>query len=290
MNPLPVVPFRWDVTRREQLGNLILESSRLQISPGFIEDLRKCCSRVISFSRNSDLFFVGRSPESLFDYLSGIFYETEWMVRLNLLHFSMRGWKEKDIRYQYPGALTGLRLYFIGMGLDPKNLALREKPVAFIDLVASGETLGNIMKLLYNWSKEIKLDWNSVKRKIRIVGITRQMKTSPNTWRWQQHIDWSSLLESDSIKNVSINWRLWDYLGNRQWKVTDSYSPQKWGKEEVMLPSRNFETIQALKRALNLFEIGRMQEEKLKLVEELTQEKAMQSSWFRQLILKLQNL
>jgi hypothetical protein len=57
-----------------------------------------------------------------------------------------------------------------------------------------------------------------------------------------------------------------------------------------MLPSRNFETIQALKRALNLFEIGRMQEEKLKLVEELTQEKAMQSSWFRQLILKLQNL
>ncbi|NLC24613.1 MAG: hypothetical protein GX776_09170 [Oxalobacter sp.] len=38
-----------------------------------------CCARIIAFAGNSDLVFVGRSPESFFDLLSGMLFDTTWL-------------------------------------------------------------------------------------------------------------------------------------------------------------------------------------------------------------------
>jgi NAD(P)-dependent dehydrogenase (short-subunit alcohol dehydrogenase family) len=42
----------------------------------FAATLRKCGARILAFAGDADLFFVGRSPGGLFDYLSGILLET----------------------------------------------------------------------------------------------------------------------------------------------------------------------------------------------------------------------
>src|SRR3954452_19311282 len=68
----PVVPFRWDVTRRERLGRLI-DGPAADSYAEFVPDLRACCARVVQAAARmagragqADLLLVGRSPESLF--------------------------------------------------------------------------------------------------------------------------------------------------------------------------------------------------------------------------------
>jgi hypothetical protein len=83
-------PFRWNITRRSQLGGLV-EGSPPPTYAGFIDDLQQCGARVIALCDNGDLFFVGRSPESLFDHLSGLLFDSSWARRLWLVQFSAEG-------------------------------------------------------------------------------------------------------------------------------------------------------------------------------------------------------
>jgi hypothetical protein len=64
------VPFRWDLSRREQLGRLV-EGEAGPSYEGFLDDLRRASVRVTALGGDHRFVFAGRSPESLFDYLSG---------------------------------------------------------------------------------------------------------------------------------------------------------------------------------------------------------------------------
>ncbi len=171
-------PFRWNLTHRSHLGNL-LEGERAVSYDTFLDHLLPCCSKVIAFADDSDIIFVGRSPESIFDYLSGLLFDSSWFDRLELLHFSMRFKEESEIRKEHPEAVEAMRSYLQQLGLHPEGLATRCRPVAFVDLVATGDTFGRLTTFLYNWAKDVNYDWNAVKRRIRIVGITERTKTSP---------------------------------------------------------------------------------------------------------------
>ena len=90
-------PFRWDIKRREQLGSLVDVPVEYPF-PGLIPGLRHACARILALSEDSDLVFVGRSPESFFDYLSGMLLGTSWAGRLCLLNVSMRHRSLAEIR------------------------------------------------------------------------------------------------------------------------------------------------------------------------------------------------
>ena len=162
-----IYPFRWDVTKRSQLCTLVstpevdketwlqwpdLTSNSYRLSPAhghtykwFLTELRRCSARIVAFCDNSDLFFVGRSPDSIFDYLSGLLFDSSWANRLTLLHFSTGGldWQEA---FEYnPSAITDMREYLTHLSLDPVGLARRERPVAFVDIVAKGRTFGKLV-------------------------------------------------------------------------------------------------------------------------------------------------
>ena len=276
-------PFRWDITRRARLGNLV-EGEKAPAYGAFLDELLPCCSRILAFAGDSDPIFVGRSPESIFDHLSGLLFDTSWFERLELLHFSMRYYEEPQIRREHPGAIEAMRSYLQQLGLDPEALATRGRPVAFVDLVASGETFGLLVAFLHNWAREIRCDWSAVRRRVRLIGITQRTHTSPNTWRWQQHAPWIGLLESGSVKNVSIPWSLWDYLGNRQEKVSRSYTPPLWGDPALASPSYDERQVKALRLAFDLFELGRTRERREDLLALLVKEPAMKSDWFRMLV------
>lgn len=283
------IPFRWNLTHRNHLGNLLKGERARTHYANFADDLLQCCSRILTFSDDSNLVFVGRSPESIFDYLSGLLFDSSWFERIELLHFSMRFQEENKIREEYPRAIEAMREYLQHLGLHPERIATKERSTAFVDLVLSGDTFGRLITFLFNWSNEIKFDWKAVKRRIRIVGITTQRKTSPNTWRWQQHSDWISILGTKAVKNVSIPYHLWDYLGNYQQKVSLSYPPSRWGDSELSAPSYSTDQLMALRLAFDLFELGRTAEKREEFTSLLIKESSMRHDWFRKLVLELRS-
>ncbi|HJQ24546.1 MAG TPA: hypothetical protein VKA60_11570 [Blastocatellia bacterium] len=276
-------PFRWNITNQIYLGSLV-QGEKANAYKGFSEQILHCCSRVLAFAGDSDLTFVGRSPESIFDHLSGLLFDTSWFDRLELLQFSMRFFDEGEIREKHPNAIDAMRAYLDQLRLSPQALAERPRPVAFIDLVASGDTFSRLIMLLYKWARGIQLDWGAVSRKIRLVGITERTKTSPKTWRWQQHADWVSLLQRGAIKNVSIPADLWRYLGNYQLKVTRSYTPARWGSPDATKPEYSEEQLKALRLAYELFEQGKTRERREELASVMVEEPAMKHRWYRALV------
>lgn len=279
----PIRPFRWDLAARAQLGNL-LDGPVLETFPGFEEQLLVACARVLALCDNSSLYFVGRSPESIFDHLSGLLCDTSWEERLAPLHFSMRN--DLYVR-EHPGAMRQLRSYLAELRLSPEAIAGREHTVAFVDLVNTGDTLGNLVGVLRAWSEDSRYDWNAVARRLRIVGITWQEETSPKTQRWWQQAEWPCVLRPSAIRNVSISPRLWDYLGNMQRKVEPSFPPDRWRDERIALPDRSGARLEALRLAAHLYEAGRQRETRFQFARELSRQPAMSHAWFRDLIREL---
>ena len=104
------------------------------------EPLLPCASRVLAFAGNADIVFVGRSPESLFDLISGVLFETSWLERLKLLHFSMRWTELAKVGAEHPQSIPALRQYLTVLGLEPARISRHPRPVALIDWVQTGGT------------------------------------------------------------------------------------------------------------------------------------------------------
>lgn len=274
-------PFRWDVRRRNELGSLPAAEPPPAYR-GFEDDLLECSARVLAFAGDSDLVFVGRSPESLFDLLSGLLLDTSWSDRLSLLNVSLRSTSTLD-----EGTRRLVEPYFEALGLDPRRLERRPRPVAFVDVVGSGRTFERLLKLLYEWGEHEGVDRRAVARKIRVVGLTWREPTSPKTWRWQQHVRWPRELRPNSIKNVSIPGDLFAYLASDQPKASDSFHPGRWGDTSVTQPLRDEEARSALALALHLFDHGRDGETRSRFARELARQPAVTEAWFRSLLLEV---
>ena len=281
-------PFRWNLTNRTHLGSLV-RGEKAEAYDDFLSQLLSCCSRVLAFADDSDLVFVGRSPESIFDHLSGLLLDTSWFDRLGLLQFSMRWQNEAEINRRYPNAIIAMRDYLRHLQLDPPALITRARPVSFIDLVASGDTFSRLISVLHNWSKESSIEWNAVRRKLRLIGITERTKTSPKTWRWHQHAEWTTVLQRGSIKNVSIPKDLWGYLGDYQFKVTRSFTPSRWARPDSARPTYTDQQLKALRLAYDLFEYGMTTERREELATYMTKEPSMKLRWFRGLVQEIRS-
>ena len=86
---MDALPFRWSLENRTSLGSLI-DGPFSPLDPVFLHELTRCCARIVVFSEDAELCFVGRSPEHCFDYLSGLLFDSTLADRLHLLHFSLR--------------------------------------------------------------------------------------------------------------------------------------------------------------------------------------------------------
>ena len=278
-------PFRWNVARREQLGALV-HGDPAESYHQFRDDLRRCSARVLAAAGDSRLVFVGRSPESLFDYLSGALADSSWADRPVLLNVSLR-WSPEE---PSAAARSAIREQFDHLALDPARIATAARRVALIDLVDSGTTLGALVELLTVWADEARVDVSAVRRRLRVVGITQRTENSPKTWRWQQQSTWAAAFRSSALQGVSVPARLWDYLGNQQKKVARSNPHWRWADSEMRRPPRAPERAAALRLAVALYESGRTREEREALARELAaQRTAMRHRWLRKLVTELRS-
>ena len=281
------LPFRWNLARQEQLGKLIEPLKDKKLSFPFINDVVQCCAKIVGYSGNSRLVFVGRSPEYFFDYLSGLLSGTSWEERISLLHFSMRFQEESKIRKEYPEAIPAMREYLTSLNLHPHGIATGDHPVTFVDAVDTGDTFSRLIHLLHNWCKEIGYDWLAVNRRIKLVGITERTHNSPNTWRWQQQVDWIDLLRQNSVKNISVDLYFSRILTVWGRKMTKSYHPARWGDEELAHPDHQEKRIEALCWAYTLFQQAKTRESRLEFIKQLTELPAIKESWLRKLTQEL---
>jgi hypothetical protein len=203
---------------------------------------------------------------------------------LVLLPLSARGLDTEYIRERYPpSALEGLRAALDAAGLSPAKIAVSPHPYALVDVVCRGSTMRSVMDFLSSWAKESYPDRAAVIRKLRIVGLTVRQKTSPNTWRWQQDAPWLAEYPADFVKNVSLTWDFWDLLGNSHIKASPSFSPRRWGRDDLSTPSRDRTHKNGLYVAWRLLELGRSAAHRRAFAQAMARERGMRFSWYRSL-------
>lgn len=275
--------FRWNVTRREQLGRLV-EGEPAESYPEFIGDLRRCCARVIAMAGDARLVFIGRSPESLYDYLTGALADTSWSDRLAILNVSLwRFGRDEDTRPTAAGC-AALREQLEALGLTPASIVASPHPIALVDLVSSGETLGTVVEILLGEAASTSADVRAVRRRLRVVGITERQTPSPKTWRWRTHTHWAVTFRPSAVKGVAVPCTLWDYLGNSQKKVARTNPPSRWGDPEMQRPPREPDHVAALRLAVGVYNAGRTRGEREALAALIAAEPSMRHSWCRALV------
>ncbi len=282
-------PFRWDLSKREQLGGRIADRP-MPPAPyaGFFQDLRTVSAKVLATADTADLAFVGRTPENLFDYLSGVFLGVEGAPRLNLLPFSLRwigppngpaGISEAKLR--------GLFAAFTACGVSCVDIAAADRPLALVDFVASGGTMESLITLWRLEAQRTHTDWAAVQRRLRVIGLRARTKNSPNTWRWQQNQDWLHLVPDMTIKNVSAPPRLVYFLANDQTKVTHAFHPGRWDAEQHGAEPPTSAQLDALAFAAGLFDRGRTRRERQALAGAIARDARMHQAATRALVLAL---
>ena len=281
-------PFRWTIAKREQLGTLIKAMPSIDLNErGFLSDIRESAASILVFANEADLAFIGRTPENLFDYLSGVFSAIDDAPFLHLIHFSLRWSGPNGVRSFEPKQLGGFFGYLTAEGVDAMSISERSKPLAFVDFIASGGTMQNFVKLLQLQAEREGIDWNAVQRRIRILGLRVRTHNSPNTWRWQQHQDWLHLIPDAVIKNVSAPAHLLYHLANDQPKVTHSFHPDRWGSDGASDPNVTDAQKQALRLAVQLYDAGRQREERLRLAGLIAKSREMRQPATRRLVSRI---
>jgi hypothetical protein len=284
------VPFRWDVSRREQLGRLL----EAPVAPPphwvmghdleeLLPDVRACAARVLVRAGDARLVFVGRSPENLFDYLTGVLADTAWRDRCELLVVSLRWNDDRGARPERDAFRAQLR----AAGLAPAAIAAAPQPVCFVDLVASGTTFGRLSEELAEWARDERVDVNAVRRRVRFVGITTRGKNSPNAWRWFQRVEWRKDYPRSALRGVSVPYWFWVSLGDYQEKTVPSHYWYPWRTDAMHPPIRDPEHLRALRIAVGLHERGRTRAERERFCDEVVRRPEMREPWLRSLVVQI---
>ncbi|MFI5608089.1 hypothetical protein [Amycolatopsis sp. NPDC051903] len=278
--PEPIRPYRWDLVRPDHVGALPAGVPDLW----YLDELAVTAARVLARSGDGELHFVGRSGDSVHDLLSGALTDT---ARLHLLPLSLGSVGSPLLGPMRPGETAQLRANLAGAGVSPAGLAAGGRPVVFTDLVHSGGTFRTFVALLRDWAADDGVAWGEVRRRLRFVGITSREATSPKTWRWQQHADWTADLPASAVQNVSLDGDVWRYFGNWQPKLTRSFTRKRWSAEEARAPRHDDKTREALAEAQAVVAAGRTAAVRDRMVGVLVKEPAIAQPWLRALVTEL---
>lgn len=285
------LPFRWDLIAPDQLGSLLVGTASPDL--WFLDELVACAGKVLARSGNGDLVFVGRSLDSMFDLLSGAIADSHGQRRVRRLPLSFQrpgvgSWRRWRRRPLTSAEQAAARRVLAAVDLFPHGLARRDRPVTFVDVVHGGATFTELFELLRTWIDDDRQSWPVIRRKLRFVGVTSRTKTSPNTYRWQQHAAWTRQLPSRAVVNVSLDAWVWSYFGDHQVKLTRSYRPDRW-LADADGPDRDEHTRQALAEAAALVAYGRSRPGRQALARAVGPEPALAQPWLRSLVTKLNN-
>jgi hypothetical protein len=169
------VPFRWDLASPDRLGSLLTGVDEPDL--WFVDSLVACAGKVVTRGGDGDLFFVGRSLDSMFDLLSGALSGAAApRVHRLPLSFARKGvpagrrWQARPLD---AGEMRQARRILAASGLAPQALARRSRPATFADVVHGGSTFTELFALLQDWIAEDRAQWDVIRRKLRFSAAGR---------------------------------------------------------------------------------------------------------------------
>lgn len=277
-------PFRWNIKKKEQLGSL-LGKTRLSLPRLYIKEVRECAAKVLSRSNNKKMIFVGRSPENIFDYLSGVLQNTKMEQNIDILNISTSFYDINKLARKLPESYKALKDHFKLLKISPDQIISTKQGICFVDLVSSGSTFDNLFEFINKWCIDDKVDRNAVWRKIKFLGITMRTENSPNTYRWYQHAIWLTHDIKIKAQSISVSRNTWLYWGNYQSKSSNTNKPETWGNEQILLPPREKERLVALRVAYTIYHRGL--QEKLIFSKEFAKLPEYKEKWLREASLNI---
>jgi hypothetical protein len=283
------LPYRWDLVTPEQLGTLMPADAEPDV--WFLDELVECAAKVVARGGNGDLFFVGRSLDSMYDLLCGAFEDTVDAPRLERLplSFALRMIKvdggRRSERLTYPHVLRA-RYVLKDLGLSPYHLARRHRPVTFVDVVHGGGTFTELYTIIRGWIAAEREPWPVIRQKLRFVGVTARGDSGPKQWRWQQHTEWTAELPARAVRNVALRYGVWSYLADTQPKLTRTFPVADWFSD-CAGPRRGETLGPALAQAIAIVGKGRDRDVRRSLARAMASEPAMAQRWLRSLVVQL---
>jgi hypothetical protein len=274
------LPFRWDLGRSEQLGSL-LHGQVAEAYPQFTQDLLQVGVDCLAMSSNADLYFVGRSPDSVYDYLCGISARSWWRSRLHALPFSCYYSDAETIQKQYPNRYQGLIRYFAQLGILPAQILARPRAIALVDLVSQGRTMENLLDLLYLIARDSKITWEAVRNKIVIIGFISPLHRSGRKRGHQQTI--VERIRHPRVRLLVTPERFWCYIGNEQPKIAASFTPECWEGTKRLKPRYEATTMEALRLEHAVYQLGLNQQQRYLFASGMGRSQSMGYRWFREL-------
>ena len=270
------VPFRWDVSREEQLGRLV-PTKRVHIRD--LAAIRRVAAKVVARSGRADLVFVGRSAENLYDYLGGALRDVPTAPALSNLNVSLR---YQDVNALGREQVDAFRSHCRALRCDPRRVLARGRVVAWVDVVASGGTFGALTGLLLRWAEEERLDVPALRQHMRFVALTKRRLEGARTWRWWQRADWVADFPRAAVRSVSMDPSRFAEWADLQPKVAPSNPAARWRTSRDPQPP-TADQREALGFARSLFAIARSKDERERFGRALALQPAMRERWFRRL-------
>jgi hypothetical protein len=285
VNDMDVVPFRWNIRSRAELGELIDDS--VELDRYFLDDIRQCAARIMQFADDGKLVFVGRSLDSIHDYLSGLLGQTEWRDKLVYLSISLYGEHIETLSHKDPKGFEAFKAHFTALGLDPLSVKNSTDKINLVDVVSSGGTFGELYAFYKRWAQSLHEDVPAVLRKLRFLGVVFRTKNSPHTDRWQQNVEWTKELSHQALKNISVERTFWYWIANYQAKMARSNRPMNWYWEPLKKSEHTEDTIKAIQFSYGLYQLAQTTEEKAEFKRLLQNDQAVKEGWLRSLLLKI---
>ena len=276
----PNRPFRWDVTRRECLGSLVARPGE---NLWFLDDLEACTAKVLARCGNARrLYFVGRSPASICDYLTGALESTSWAHRPVRLPFSMRDSDDRRLVLGDARLRRQMQANLGALGLHPGDLQRGRNGVAFVDLVAAGGTFANLAVLLQRWTAEVGAQWDVVRRKLRFVAITVERRPHPGLSRLQDRASDLELVPRSAVTEIPVTERVWTHFGEDQPKVERRFHLRRWS--QVDRPRYEEHVLDAVTTAAAIVDMARTGPARRRLSRLLASESEFSERWLRALV------
>jgi hypothetical protein len=272
------VPFRWELRCAPNLGGLLSDVPPPDL--WYWNALAATAIKVVARSGGGHVYFVGRSLDSVYDFLTGALAGTFMADRLARLPISCKS----------PTGLTAaqtrrFREILGGCGITPRGQLSGRSPVSFCDTVDTGLTFTNLFDGIRSWAWE-EGRWPVVRRKVRFLGVVRRNYPSPDVIRWHEQLPWPRQLPRSGYASVALDEPVWEHLTNRQAKITRSYGPAVWWAP-LPGPPRRRSALLALAEADALFRYGAMPDMRRVLARLLAGEREMREPWLRRLVHEL---
>ncbi len=247
----------------------------------YIKDIIETSAKILNYCRDGDIFFIGRSPENIYDFLLGAL-DSPWKDRLHLVLISMAGYE--DYNSLSSMQKSSIQSYLTNCGLHPQAIISRKRRTCLVDFVCRATTIDNFLLFMGKWVLEEKLSLGDMQSKIETILIQKQsdFKSSNNELYDAHYINYYGW-GKNSLHVFPVTDSFWlDCCDNLE-KITLSYVVDAWGDSEY-IEAMNYPDHKGKEHAYVSYLYGQSKRGRKFLISHIIKQDSMRFLWFRSII------